>query len=194
MFVILCLRLLFFTWQVWKTRHLQVRSIFIPILSSLVVYTRRCCGGINTGINIMLRNIESVHYFNNWSLIDLSGNYVTANTVQLTTTLNRVNFTFVSHRLCLEAQNILCQHMPKTEFGILTIKHANKLKHENEAEGHGPSASFSCLSLFACLIVKIPNSVLCMCWWRMSCASDDSLWEINLKPTIFKVVLSWKQC
>ena len=24
------------------------------------------------------------------------------------------------------------------EFGILTIKHGNKLKHENEAEGHGP--------------------------------------------------------
>ena len=36
-----------------------------------------------------------------------------------------------------------------------TIKHGNKLKHENEAEGHGPSASVSCLSLFAHLLVKI---------------------------------------
>ena len=32
------------------------------------------------------------------------------------------------------------------------------LKHENEAEGHGPTASFSCLSLFPHLLVKIQNS------------------------------------
>ena len=41
------------------------------------------------------------------------------------------------------------------EFGILTIKDGNRLKHENEAEGHGPSALVSCLSLFPHLFVKI---------------------------------------
>ena len=59
-----------------------------------------------------------------------------------------MDFKFVSHRLWSETQNILRQHMHKKEFGILTIKHGNKLKHENEDEGHGPSASVSCLSLF----------------------------------------------
>ena len=66
---------------------------------------------------------------------------------------------FVSHRLWSEAQNIRRQHMHKKEFGILTIKLGNKLKHENEAEGHGPS----CLSLSPHLLVKIQNSFLCMC-------------------------------
>ena len=65
---------------------------------------------------------------------------------------------FVSHRLWSEAQNILRQHMHKEEFGILTIKHGNKLKHENEVEGHGPSASVLCSSLFPHLLVKIQNS------------------------------------
>ena len=55
------------------------------------------------------------------------------------------------------------QHMHKKELGILTIKHENKLKHENEAEGHGPSASVSCLSLLPHLLVKIPNFFSCMC-------------------------------
>jgi hypothetical protein len=52
--------------------------------------------------------------------------------------------------------------MHKKEFWILTNKCANNFKHENEAEGprgakrgHGPSASFSCLSLFPHLIVKV---------------------------------------
>jgi hypothetical protein len=61
-----------------------------------------------------------------------------------------------------EKQNILCQHMHKKEFWVLTNKCGNKLKHENESIGpswaHGPSASFSCLSLFPYLIVKIQNS------------------------------------
>ena len=38
--------------------------------------------------------------------------------------------------------------MHKKEFRILTIKHGNKLEIENEAEGHGTSASVSCLSVF----------------------------------------------
>ena len=84
--------------------------------------------------------------------------------------------------------------MHKKEFWILTNKCGNKLKHETEAEGPWPWASFSCLSLFPCLIVKIPNSFLCICWRRMFWASDHSLWEINLKSTLFKVVLCLKQC
>ena len=107
--------------------------------------------------------VEQVHPGND-GLIDLSGNYVAAkHCFQLRTTINRVSFKFVSHRLWSEAQDILRQHMHKTKFGILTIKHGNKLKHENEAEGHGPSAPVSCLSLFSHLLVKIQNSFLCMC-------------------------------
>ena len=45
------------------------------------------------------------------------------------------------------------------KFGILTTKHGNKFKHENEAEGHGPSASVSCLSLFPHLLVKIQKGL-----------------------------------
>jgi hypothetical protein len=45
---------------------------------------------------------------------------------------------FVSHWLWSEKQNILLQHMHKKDFGILTIKCGNKLKHENEAEGPWP--------------------------------------------------------
>ena len=55
-----------------------------------------------------------------------------------------MDFKFISHKLWSEAQNIFPQNMHKKEFGILTIKHGNKLKHENEAQGHGPSASVSC--------------------------------------------------
>ena len=62
-----------------------------------------------------------------------------------------------------EAQNILRQHMHKKEFWILTIKHGNKLEIENEAEGHGTSASVSCLSVFPHLLVKIQNSFSCIC-------------------------------
>ena len=58
---------------------------------------------------------------------------------------------------------MLRQHMHRKVFGILTIKHENRIKHESEAEGHGPSASVSCLSLFSHLLVKIQNSFLCMC-------------------------------
>ena len=65
-------------------------------------------------------------------------------------------------RLWSEAQNILRQHMHKKEFGIMTMEHGNKLKRENEAEGHGPSASVSYLSLFPHLLVKIQNSFLCI--------------------------------
>ena len=64
-----------------------------------------------------------------------------------------MDFKFVSHRLWSEAQNILRQHIHIIKN--LGIKHGNRLKHENEAEGHGPSASASCLSLFPHLLVKI---------------------------------------
>jgi hypothetical protein len=37
------------------------------------------------------------------------------------------------------------------------MKCGNKLKHENEAKGPGPLASFSCLRLFPHLKVKIQN-------------------------------------
>ena len=43
-------------------------------------------------------------------------------------------------------QDILRPHMLKKEFGVLTKKCENKLKHETEAEGPGLSASFSCLA------------------------------------------------
>jgi hypothetical protein len=45
--------------------------------------------------------------------------------------------------------------MHKKEFWN---KCGNKLKHENEAEGPCPLPSFSCLSLFPHLIIKIQNS------------------------------------
>ena len=80
---------------------------------------------------------------------------------------------FVSHRLWSEAQKILRQHMHKKEFGILTIKHGNKCKHENEAEGHNPSASVSCLSLFPHLLVKIQNFFMHV--FTKDGASDHSL-------------------
>ena len=47
-----------------------------------------------------------------------------------------------------EKQNILRQHMHKKEFGILTNKCRNNLKHEMRLRSHGLSASFSCLVLF----------------------------------------------
>ena len=50
------------------------------------------------------------------------------------TTLNGIDFKFVSHGLWSEKQNVLLQHMHKKEFSILTNKCGNKLKHENEAE------------------------------------------------------------
>jgi hypothetical protein len=56
---------------------------------------------------------------------------------QLRTTLNRMNFKFVSHGLWSEEQNILLQHMHKKEFWILTHKCGNQLKHENEVKGPG---------------------------------------------------------
>jgi hypothetical protein len=56
------------------------------------------------------------------------------------------------------------------------------------------SASFSCLSLFPHLIIKIQNYFICMCWRRMFCFSDHIPWETNLKSIPFKVVLSWKLC
>ena len=54
---------------------------------------------------------------------------------QLRTTLNGIDFKFVSHGLWSEKQNILRQHMHKNEFWILTNKCGNKLKNEIEAEG-----------------------------------------------------------
>ena len=39
---------------------------------------------------------------------------------QLRSTLNRVDFKLISHRLWSEAQDILRQHMHKKEFQILT--------------------------------------------------------------------------
>ena len=52
---------------------------------------------------------------------------------------------------------MLLQHMHKKEFWILASKCGNNLKHENEASGRGPPASFSCLALFPDLLVKIQN-------------------------------------
>jgi hypothetical protein len=78
--------------------------------------------------------------------IDLSGNTSQLHRFQLRTTLNGMDFKFVSYGLWSEEQNILRQHMHKKEFWILTIKCGNKLKHENEAKGSGSLASFSCLS------------------------------------------------
>ena len=84
--------------------------------------------------------------------IDLSGNYVTTNTVfHLRTTLNGMDLKFVSHGLWSEKQNILLRHMHKKEFWILTNKCWNNLKHENEAEGPWPVSLvlvFTILSTF----------------------------------------------
>jgi hypothetical protein len=61
-------------------------------------------------------------------------------------------------------------------------------------EGSWSLASFSCLSSFPHLIVKIQIFFLCMCWRRMLCFSGHSPWETNLKSIPFKVVQSSKQC
>ena len=45
-----------------------------------------------------------------------------------------MDFTFASHGLWSEKQNILLQHMLKKEFWILTNKCGNNLKNENKAE------------------------------------------------------------
>ena len=94
--------------------------------------------------------------------IDLSGNYVTTNTV-FNLGPPKMDLKFVSHGQWSEEQNILFQHMHKKEFWILINKCGNNLKHENEDGGHGYSASFSCLRLFPHLLFKIQNSFLCMC-------------------------------
>ena len=57
---------------------------------------------------------------------------------QLRTTLNGMDFKFISHGLWSEEQNILLQHMHKKEFSILTNKCGNQLKHENGAKGPDP--------------------------------------------------------
>ena len=49
-----------------------------------------------------------------------------------------MDFKFVFQGPWSEKHNILCQHMHKKEFCILTIKCRNNLKHENEGEGPGP--------------------------------------------------------
>ena len=67
---------------------------------------------------------------------------------QLRTTLNRIDFKFVSHGLWSKKQNILRQHMHKKEFWILTIKYGNKLKHEKEAEAPGLVFVFKLISTF----------------------------------------------
>ena len=69
-----------------------------------------------------------------FSVIDLSGNYVTTNTVFNLGPLNGMDFKFASHGLWSEKQNILPQHMLKKGFWILTNKCGNNLKLENEAE------------------------------------------------------------
>jgi hypothetical protein len=69
------------------------------------------------------------------NIIELSGNYSQLHCFQLRTTLNGMDFKFVSHGLWSEEQNILLQHMHKKEFWILTNKCGNKLKRENEVEG-----------------------------------------------------------
>ena len=76
--------------------------------------------------------------------------------------------------------------MHKKEFWNLTNKCGNYL---NTKTRHGSSASFLCLRLFPHLLVKIPNSFLCMCWRRTCCFSDYSPWETNLKSIPFKVVV-----
>ena len=49
--------------------------------------------------------------------------------------------------------------MHKKEFWTLTNECENNLKHENEAKGPWPLASFSCLTSFPDLLVKIQNSL-----------------------------------
>ena len=60
---------------------------------------------------------------------------ITSQLTLLRTTLNRVDFKFISTRLWSEALDILRQHMHKKEFWILTNKCGNKLKHETKAKG-----------------------------------------------------------
>ena len=71
-----------------------------------------------------------------FSVIDHSGNYVTTDTVfnLIRTTLNGMDFKFVSHGLWSEKQNILFRQMYIKEFWILTNKCGNNLKHQNEAK------------------------------------------------------------
>ena len=81
--------------------------------------------------------------------------------------------------------------MHEKQFWILTDKCENNLKHENEADRNGNSASFSYSRFFPHLLVKIQNCFLCMCWRKMFCFSDHSSWETKLKSVSFKVVLIW---
>ena len=79
-------------------------------------------------------------------LIDLSCNYATTNTVfklGIRTTLNGMNFMFVSHGLFSEKQNILLEHMHKKEFWILTKNLETILNTKTRLRSHGYSASFS---------------------------------------------------
>jgi hypothetical protein len=64
------------------------------------------------------------------------------------TTLNGMDFKFVSHGLWSEEQNILRQHMHKKSFWILINKCGNKLKHENKAEGPWPFHGVFVLAYF----------------------------------------------
>ena len=69
--------------------------------------------------------------------INLSGNYATTESFQPRTTLNGMDFKFVSHRLWSKKQIILRQYKHKKESWILTNKCENNVKHENKAEGPG---------------------------------------------------------
>ena len=81
----------------------------------------------------------------------------------------------------------------KKNFGFWPINVEIILKTRTRLNSPGYSASFSCLRLFAHLLVKFQNYFLCMCCRRMFCFSDHSPWETNLKAIPFKVVLSWNR-
>jgi hypothetical protein len=103
---------------------------------------------------------------------------------QLRTILNGKDFKFVSHGLCTKKQNILLQHMREKKFGFWLINVEISINTKTRLQ----------IMTFPQLLVKIKNSISCMCWRRMFCFSVHGPWEKNLKFFPFKVVLSWKQC
>ena len=73
------------------------------------------------------------------------------------TTLNGVDFKFVSHGLWSEKQNMLLQHMHKKEFWILTNECENNLKHENEAKGPWPLSLVFVFNIISTFISQNPK-------------------------------------
>ena len=90
--------------------------------------TWQLASDLNGSSYLVMHDFQGFHY--------LSSNYVTI--ILFSTTLNGIDFKFVSRGLWSEKQNILRQHAHQKSFWILTIKCGHKLKHENEAEGPWP--------------------------------------------------------